>query len=1677
MMMRKRILVFVLMLFAFKGKAQSYGNEWISFVSGQQYSTQQYFRIGVWKHGVYRLTYNDLQNASVPVNAWFSPDRYQLFHRGSEQFIRVLDNDQNGVFNNGDFIEFVGNKNDGAFDAQIYDTITSQPNPYQSLFNDTAAYFLTYNLFSTNNRRMKVENDQNLTSYPIASFLKVSEFKTAAQDYNIGNRDANSIADNSYTQGEGFYFNKISYNYNTSVDFTINKANSSANVPEIEMVQMGANALSHPYSIIVNGNTITSNTIYGYSLNKDFVTVSNFQTNGNLNVKLQPLVDASNPFNVNYMNLGYVKLNYDRVPDFSGETFPKRFYLNQNNSKYVVNFTNVTSANPLLYVIDNDTAHIVTINSSNGNFNVLIPAFNGESEMILIDNSQVYYSAGNVIIESVNKDPNPNTYARFNNYKAVGATSDFLIISNRALWIGANAYASYRATKGYSPLLVDVNELYDQFSFGIRQHVQAIRSFSDFMIDNATGYPKYLLLLGKGILISDARSGTGHSLNFVPTWGEPASDQMFTSKLNTNNFVPELATGRIAATSNDDITAYLNKLIEFESNQMQPPALWMKNVLHFGGGTDLNEQNVLAAKLNAYAQVIQDTLFGGNVYSFLKNSSAPIQINQSQYLQSLIDSGSSMMTFYGHAAGTSFDISTDAPENYNNKGKYPLVLAQSCYVGDIFTTSKLLNERFVLTPDKAAIGFVAVPDKGIIEELDAYSTELHQQLFRLNYGKSVCESMNKTINTLMTSNPGYKNVCMCMTMHGDPAINLNSYELPDYSIDNSSIIFDPQVVTTELDSFIVKVSVTNLGKNTSQSMRMLVSRRMPDGVSKRDTIIIVPYISYRDTIQVKLPVDFRDGAGLNTFDITVDAFNEVQEFNESSNNFASATLQITSTDINPVFPSEFAIIPNDTVTLKATTANLFSNPKNYIFEIDTSAIFTSPFKLNHVVNNIYGVVSWIVPQMLADNQVYYWRVANDSILNSDTAISNKFQWKYSSFMYKQGITGWSQADYPQFQKDELTNIIRQNTNRYFEFINSQYALTITHSGTRPSYEINGVNIDYGGCNYAPQIAIAVLDSIDFEHPWQTDSCIRYFGNYNYFNCSTRIGCNRYRPDKFFLFNTAVPAQTDSLVDMILNDVPNGNYILSWTVFDVPFDTLTVLKNGFAALGSTQYSSLTSQDKYLFFMKKGDPSTEIFQKGTYPIADLRIDYTLQRDWDKGFYTSTKVGPAASWSSVHWDFASTETSASPDSVLLSVIGINTAGQEFTIVSGVQQTTKDFSISNIDANTYPYLKLKLYAQDGTNRTPPQLTKWQVYYDPVPEGTINPMYYTFNSDTVQEGQNVNLKIAFENISTVDMDSLLVDYYLYNQQNVRYDLATVRLPRNLPAGDTINTSINFNSRGFVGTNTLWVEVNPRNDQPEQYHFNNLTSIRLHVSRDITNPLLDVTFDGSRILNGDIISAKPTINIQLLDENKFIALNDTSNFRIVITDPDGIVKLIPFETASSINSEQQLLQWVPANLPKNSFNIIYQPSLLKDGIYSLSVQATDESGNQSGLNEYKIQFEVVNKSTITEVINYPNPFSTSTRFVFTLTGSEIPDDFRIRIMTVSGKIVREISRAEIGDIHIGRNITDFAWDGKDQFGDRLANGVYLYKVITGMNGAEIEKRETSADQFFKNGWGKMYLMR
>ncbi len=176
------------------------------------------------------------------------------------------------------------------------------------------------------------------------------------------------------------------------------------------------------------------------------------------------------------------------------------------------------------------------------------------------------------------------------------------------------------------------------------------------------------------------------------------------------------------------------------------------------------------------------------------------------------------------------------------------------------------------------------------------------------------------------------------------------------------------------------------------------------------------------------------------------------------------------------------------------------------------------------------------------------------------------------------------------------------------------------------------------------------------------------------------------------------------------------------------------------------------------------------------------------------------------------------------------------------------------------------------------------------------------------------------------------------------------------------------------------------------------------------------------------------------------------------------------------------MQFFPASSrslgEKNEAYVELRPSFTEDGTYELIIQSEDATGNQSGDVDYKVAFEVINKQAISRVLNYPNPFSNSTQFVYTLTGNQTPDYFKIQIMTVAGKIVREITQDEIGPLKIGTRVTGIQWDGTDEYGGRLANGVYLYRVVAkDANGLNFDRHETNTSQFFTKDFGKMVIMR
>jgi hypothetical protein len=119
---------------------------------------------------------------------------------------------------------------------------------------------------------------------------------------------------------------------------------------------------------------------------------------------------------------------------------------------------------------------------------------------------------------------------------------------------------------------------------------------------------------------------------------------------------------------------------------------------------------------------------------------------------------------------------------------------------------------------------------------------------------------------------------------------------------------------------------------------------------------------------------------------------------------------------------------------------------------------------------------------------------------------------------------------------------------------------------------------------------------------------------------------------------------------------------------------------------------------------------------------------------------------------------------------------------------------------------------------------------------------------------------------------------------------------------------------------------------------------------------------------------------------------------------------------------------------------------LEPGLHTLTIKAWDVYNNSSTA---EIQFIVYNQNqelVINNVLNYPNPFVNYTEFWFNHNSSD-PLDVSIQIFTVSGKLVRTLNGQTSSGIYNTSSLSrDIVWDGRDDFGDKIGKGVYIYKL-------------------------------
>ncbi len=1655
------LLLLGLTLFSTKVNAQAYGNEWIDY-------NQVYLKFPVYKTQVYRINYTTLYSALQDIGislADINPKYIKIYGRGQEIPLYIAGENDN-QFDTNDYIEFYAQYNDGWYDEKLYPSTNHHVNPYYSLFTDTAYYFLTWG--NTLGMRYTLETDTQYSVYNTHNRIFITRTLYSNAYYCTGAYKYN-YAITPYKLAEGWMDSRISLGGTSKKTFSTSNADVTYPTVEVEYAFAGVNNPNYKHHMKVSiGNNILMDTLYqGVSYIRGNALLSSSALGSSSTIlNFQSVNDQGN--STCYQSVVYARMTYAHTFQLENGVTSYTFTAeNLQGAKVVFPFLSSSIGAQKDEIILYDLTHHLRIPViKDGNIlKAVVPNYNSSMKGYLTSSNEIL---------SINKLYPVGTNGKFANIHNY-ITTNYFIISGGSLMNKAQSYADYRnhlSPYRFTANVFDVNELYDEFAYGIKNNPIAIRNLINYACVAFNTPPEYLFLIGRAYATNAGRKNSGtFNATIVPTMGSIPSDYAITMGLGDTSEFFCIPTGRLSTSSSLQVDWYKQKVQEFETAQRTPQA-WMKQILHFGGGSNAVEQRTFAGYLNNYKNIAIRPFMGAKVNTFLKTNADPIEINMSDSLRNLINGGVAMMTFFGHAGGTGFDISIDDPEEYNNQGKYFVMLGNSCYAGNIFEGSNNYSEKFINIAEKGAIAYVSPSSTGHSVVLNATCSELYSQLCNKSYGKSLGYCIQKALK-YVTDNFGKEN--MDYTLNGDPCLIVSAADKPDYAITQSDIKTSPEMVSSELDSFVVNFQFVNQGKLSNDSFYVCVERFFPDQTSVKQYVRINT-TAFQTSLSVKFALEKALALGKNDITITLDVLNEVEEHNKS-NNQASISFTIVSTDILPIYPYQYAIVPHDTLTLVAST-DIQNKNCSCRFMIDTCNTFNSSSLQTADITTNNGIVKWELPFHLTDSMVYYWKV---------NKVGDTIEGKINSFQYINGRSGCSQAHFSQFVNNTYLNIDVDTLNRTFNFTHGSYAYTaktrfFNSLSEEAAYETevyikrNNVIFDYVQCVMAsrPFIHILVFDPVTGANWVNTETTA--YGNKGKYGQAL---CRNYATNGFHFYMDDSNSRED--VALFLENIPIGYYVLIMSINHTAAHLFTERQyKAWESVGSTQIRSLTSQNNYILFGKKGasigDPCLREMVGSNNGQYLTMVGAEMQVPIGKASMQSEIFGPAKKWQTFSWEMLNADI-ANGDSIKANIYGIDNQKNETLLISNIDYSVyKNYNLANkINAEQYPYVRVEISYTDYQYRSLPQIKRLQLYYEDVPETSVCSDNFYFYCDTIQQGDSLRITTSTQNVSSMDMSNLLIKYSVIHQNNEVY---TQYYRSNIhPAGTILTDSIALSTTNLFGNNLLRVEFNPNNDQTEKYHYNNYIEVPFYVVSDSINPILDVTFDGTHIIDGEIVSAKPYIQIMVKDENKYLLMNDiedTAKIKVYLKSPSSSsYQYIPFYADG-----KEILQYIPANNAQNKCQINYQAELLEDGIYYLRVEANDKSDNASGSNAFVISFEVINKSSITEVFNYPNPFSTRTQFVFTLTGSEVPTFMKIQILTISGKVVKEIDMSELGPIKIGKNITTYAWDGRDNNGNLLANGVYLYRVVTHINGKEVElNSQVNNNKAFKKGFGKMVIIR
>jgi hypothetical protein len=1539
-----------------------------------------YYKLSVSAEGLYRVTPKFIiENGIIPET--FDPKTIKVLNRGAEIPVYVS-GENDGRFDPGDYMVFYGDFNRG--DSTYYDWYT-----------DENIYWFTWG--GSDGQRMNIVDGSPGTEPESVGFIDTLHFES--EEFFFDGFDFDAISQTEFVDGERWYWRRLSPAFGLSriLNFTVSQLNINQDSIGFRFAFKGythshenVSGEEHHISLSVNDNQI-----------RDLLFSGTIDTILNVSVSAGIISEGSNTLTLESIQTETV---IDGVLFDWFEVSYNRLYSAENN--HISYYKQIV--NGQLFRIngfDSDSIITVDINSHRLIENASIVPENGKFTLEFTDlnpGHTRYLSYG----KSSLLQPESIESFEFPNLRDHNRGADYLIISHRNFENAAGEIANYRDADFVNGTeVVFVDEIYNEFSYGIKD-AHAIRDFV-----SSTKYwsvfPEYLLLLGDASWDVKLNDIDSKNVDYVPSYGVPASDLWFTYTDGTDDIIPDMYVGRIPIKSESEFSDVIAKIRDYENTEI---GSWMKHLVFLNGGVGIVEQGwIKQSSFGIGANYIWSHPFAGETVMFNKTSKAPIDYSFKNDIINEVNRGTIWLNAMGHASGLENDINFGNVNDLNNS-VYPFMVSLSCNTGR-FSNPKItsLSEQYLLSGGRGAIAYFGTTGWGDLFK----DISLQNNLFRAVFEDTI-HTLSKAIiqakSELGTSQSDLNYVGQ-HTYLGDPALKLKILNGPDFGITEGDIIFADQTPSENNKTLDITVRVRNYGYSVLDSL----SVQLWDITDEASPEIIGENRIFRCGFldSVLFTWDIEGKSGERNLKVVINADNRITEYEDNfDNNEITAQIHIFSGGAIPVYPQNLTVVKTGVVTLKASLPgerfnNQTADYKVY-FEIDTLPDFQNPIAQSTAVTsgNLFAEYSTDLTNINAGNNPLFWRVRSE-------IGGNYSPWSISSFYLSPAVsdtlTTWKQSGRG-FDYGTAENTNRQNSalNLKKQPVTLQAVSAGFHTGLFSSLVLNGetINITYYDTSlskdyYKQGIIAAEIDDVTGE----------ILGSYQ--------------------FNTYLYASHSDALETFLDTIKTGHYVLAATRDEGTRYLSAGARTAFGTIGSKYMlpnnpDSLIvgDRDSWAIIGRKGAVPGSAVELPPSQFSIISVADTIMVFPKTGAFSSPVISGAVEWDK--FEIRADQMNPGQEiEYILSAFNRDSTLWKTVYSDKFSGGINEFNLSVIDADQYPKLQLSVNLINPDQIDFPGLREWSVTYKSGPELAVNAANTSIDADSLIQGDYLNVTLPVYNAGYSIADSIVVSIERVVPGGSPAAVIPDIIINTIQPDSSYVMDIAVPTSDFTGYNELYIEVDPGNLVNEAYKGNNIVIIPVTVIPDENAPEISFLVDGRTIQNGDYVSGEAEFEINIT-ENTETMVKDTSQIHMSIN--YGSISL---PIALLDNPDVQM----DKDINSSSTRINYSPQL-ESGDYTLSIHVADAHGNSI---ESSLTFKIESELRIERFFPYPNPFANRTTFTYIL--SQDADETILKIYTVRGRLIRTYDY-----LPTSAGFNTFEWDGRDQDGDNVANGTYLVRI-------------------------------